>query len=472
MPRSVVVIGGGITGLAAAFRLKQRFAHKKIDATVLLLEASARTGGLILSAHRDGYLLEAGADCFLTEKPAALRLCEELGIKDELISTQPDCRRSFVVHRGKLAPIPEGFYLLAPSRLKPFLDSPLLSWAGKARVCAERLLPRQKFSDESLGSFVRRRFGRELLDRLAQPLASGIYTADPDRLSLRATFPQFAEMEDQYGSVLLGLKQKSRAALGGAVDSASGARYGLFSTFKRGMGRLSERLTEVLGPTVVRTNAAVAGLSHDEYEGLWHVRLANGELLKADGVCMTLAAFQSAALVRPLSIPLADELEKISYRGAATLNLAFRRGDIANPLDGFGFVSPRVDGRLVSACTFVHRKFAGRAPGGFALLRGFLTDEGAALKATDEAIAEKAVKELAPLLGLKGRPLFWVLWRYPNAMPQYEVGHLERVLRIQELTKLPSFALAGSWQQGVGIPNCIESAEKAADIVATAIEVL
>ena len=230
--KRVVIVGCGIAGLAAAWRIQN---HSQFQATPLVLEASAQAGGFLHTRSREGFLLEMGPDCFLSEKPRGIGLCRELGLEPELISVRPEKRRSFILRKNVFHPVPEGFYLMGPVRTRPFLQSGLLSWPGKLRAICEPLLPSRKPSDESLASFVRRRFGRELLDWMAQPLIAGIYGASAEDLSLRATFPKFMEMERTYGSVLLGLK-KTRRSEGG--DTASGARYSLFTSLRPGMQKL------------------------------------------------------------------------------------------------------------------------------------------------------------------------------------------------------------------------------------------
>lgn len=483
-PKRVIVIGAGITGLAAAWRLKQAFEKSQEPLNLLLLEPSGRMGGAIESVSREGFLLELGPDCFLSEKPRGIGLVWELGLERELIGTRPEDRRSFILRDGRFHEIPEGFYLLGPARLRPFLASPLLSWRGKFRALLEPLKPAHPKSDESLGAFVRRRFGPEMLDWLAQPLISGIYGADPEALSLRATFPQFLDMEREYGSVLLGLQKREKA-----TKTASGARYSLFVTLRRGMQTLADELVKQLGTMVIRSNtravsitkssfpAASGGesitaygpptgtLGGDDGHSTWQVRLANGEILVADAVCIALPSYAAAELLRTLDAELAADLAAIEYAPAATINFAFREMDIKRPLAGIGFVVPQKEKKLVRGCTFAHRKFEGRAPKGFVLARAFLGGaEGWWMHEKDETLMDNVFQELQGWLGITGKPMFRHLERYDRSLPQYKVGHLHRVLRIEErLLRFKGLALAGNWLRGVGIPDCIESGERAAD---------
>jgi protoporphyrinogen/coproporphyrinogen III oxidase len=456
--KKVIVIGGGITGLAAAWKIRQAH-HAEGDLNLEVLEASSRVGGALKSARRDGFLLEMGPDCFISDKPRGIGLCKELGLEGELIGTRPGSRRSYIYRAGKFHPIPEGFYLLGPSKIRPFLRSGLLSWRAKIRAALEPLIPSRPQTDESLAAFVRRRFGQELLDYLAQPLVAGIYGASPDHLSLRATFPQFLEMERTYGSIVFGLRKRPAS-----TRSASGARYSLFVTLRSGLQSLTDELARRLGPAVVRRNARVASLRQGENQ--WDLRLNDGELLSADTVCLAMPADAAADLVRPFDDELAGELSGIEYRPSATLNFAFRESDVKKPLSGVGFVVPQKEERLILGCSFVHQKFDGRVPPGFHLVRAFLggVDSNAWTGADDETLARRVLAELTEWLGIQGVPLFTHVERYGGSLPQFSVGHLPRVLRIEErLFNHPGLALAGNWQYGVGIPDCIESGERAAD---------
>jgi len=461
-PKRVIVIGGGVTGLAAAWRLTHHFQKSGLPLTLQLLESSPHLGGSLKSACREGFLLEMGADCFISEKPRGIELCRELGLESQLIGTRPEYRRSFILKQGKFHPIPEGFYLMGPSRTRPFLESGLLTWPGKFRAMLEPLIPSRPQTDETLASFVRRRFGKEMLDWMAQPLIAGIYGANPEALSLRATFPQFLDMERTYGSVIFGLKKR-----GGSTSSASGARYNLFVTLRDGMQKLTDTLAAKLGTSVVTSGARVKDIRHAD--GFWQVVKASGEILTADAVCVALPSYAAAELFQNLDPDLAGELAAIAYAPAATINFAFREMDVKRPLNGIGFVVPRKENRLVLGCTFIHHKFEGRAPKGFMLIRVFLggvqnTDW---MKESDEVVTQNVFAELKDWLQVTGNPMFTQLERYPRALPQYSVGHLTRILRVEErLFRHKGLALAGNWQYGVGIPDCIESGERAADALA------
>ncbi|HEY0080287.1 MAG TPA: protoporphyrinogen oxidase [Pyrinomonadaceae bacterium] len=475
--RRVVVIGGGVSGLAAAHRLLELRAESGRACEVLLLEAGGRLGGIVETERREGFLLEAGPDAFISEKPEALALARRVGLQEHLIETSGAHRRSFVVRGGRLHPTPEGFQLLAPSRLWPFLTSGIFSWPGKARMALELLLPRRSsgsdesgadLADESLAAFVRRRFGREALERMAQPMVGGIYTADPERLSLRATMPRFLEMESAHRSLIWAMWKAGRKARADGTQErgTSGARYSLFLSFDGGMQMLTDRLAERLPPGVVRLNSPVESLTRDAQGEGWTIRVGGSpETLEADAVCLALPAYRAAALLRDTDSALADELDAITYASSATVNLAYKREDIPHSLDGFGFVVPFVERRATMACSFSSVKFSGRAPEGGALLRAFV---GGALQTEmyaldEETIVERVRRDLRDLLGITRPPLFSLVRKWPRAMPQYHLGHLARVERIRRrLSALPTLQLAGNAYDGTGIPDCIRNGETAA----------
>jgi oxygen-dependent protoporphyrinogen oxidase len=464
--KRIIVIGGGIAGLAAAHRIVELNQERSLNLEVLLLETSPRLGGAIATERVGDFLVEGGPDSFITEKPSALRLCERLGLTSRLVSTQSAYQKIYVIHRGKLEPLPEGFFLLAPTRLWPFVQTPLFSWAGKLRMASEVFIPRGDMNnDESLGAFVRRRFGPEALERVAQPLVGGIYASDPDQLSLAATMPRFKEMERQRRSVILSMwsEQRHRAR---SREAGSGARWSLFVTLADGMQELVDTIAKRLPEGSVRSDTPVTSLVREETINQWRVTLRNGETISADAVILATPAFQTGAILPAVDSDSANELKKISYASAATVSLAFRRGDFPREPDSFGFVVPAVEHRKIMACTFSSLKYPGRAPRDHILLRAFV---GGALQPelfnADDAMIEDNVRaELASLLGVTAQPLFSRIWRHPNSMPQYHVGHQARIQRIEKsLRRFSTLALAGSAYHGVGISDCVRTGEKAAE---------
>jgi len=452
----IVIIGGGISGLAAAHRVTEL----NRQAQVTILEASDRLGGTIQTEHRDGFLLERGPDSFISEKPHALALAKRLGLESQVIQTNEEFRRSFIVRDGRLRAVPEGFQLMAPSRMLPFITSDIFSLTGKARMAADLILPRKRTNgttDESLASFVRRRLGEEALERMAQPMVGGIYTADPETLSLRATLPRFLDMEQKHRSLILAMLRQGRAQKIGT----SGARYSLFVSFERGMQVLVDAVIRIKADLRVKTRA-----QRISFDRGWTIYTDQNEQIEADAVCLAVPAYVAASLLDDVDTRVAEKLRAIKYASTATLNFGYRRAAIKHPLNGFGFVVPLIEKRSLIACTFSSVKFSGRAPDDQVLLRAFA---GGALQpeifALDEAEMTKRVEaDLRELLGINEAPRFVEVAKWERSMPQYEVGHLDRVSEIEHLVDdVPGLALAGNAYRGAGIPDCIRSGEAAAE---------
>lgn len=472
----VVVVGGGIAGLSAAHRLTES-GHPGLELT--LLERSDRFGGTIRTVEREGCLVELGPDSFLTSKPWLSDLADRLGVADRIIPTARTHRRSHVVHRGKLHPLPDGFLMMAPTRLWPMVGTSLFSWKGKARCALDLVLPRGTGTgDESLGAFVRRRFGGEVLERVVQPLIGGIYAGDPDTLSLKATIPRFFEMEQRHRSVIKAMVTQRRAAAkqqrGASASSSdpagrgdragSGARYGELASFDRGMETIVQALLRRLPSDAMHTQAEVTRLTRDGSG--WSLSCGDGRHFQADGVILAVPSRHAAELLRGTDTGLYDELAAIPHASSAVMNLAYRRSDVPHPLDCFGFVVPAVEDRKIIACTFSSVKFPNRAPEGLVLLRVFLGGmlQQELLKSGDEILLRIVRGELRDLMGIENEPLHTELARYPDAMPQYLVGHGRRVERIESLLgRHPGLALAGNAYGGVGLPDCVRSGEQAAE---------
>ena len=486
-PKRAIVIGGGITGLTASYRLTREAEKRGIPLHVTLLEASDRLGGVIHTTHRAGFLIEHGPDAFISTKPWAKALCEELGIADECIGTNSTMRRSFVAQKGRLHPVPEGFYMMAPDALRPFLKSPIFSWRGKLRMGLEPFIPRGGDADESVADFVRRRLGTEAFERMAQPMIGGIYTSDAEHLSLKATFPRFLEMERAHGSIIKALFAQKRQAK--AASGTSGPRYSLFLSFAAGMQTLVDKLqqahlTVARGPVpresqrahltveqkpvprehspkaYLRLNTCAETLQQRKSGTGWQVSLANGEILEAELLCIALPAPQAGTLCENVSPALAKKLQAIPYASSATVNFAFRREAVTHPLNGMGFVVPAAEGLSLIGCSFSSVKFENRAPEEHVLLRAFVRKED---ESSESGLTEMALRDIANLLGIKKEPIFSLVSQHTQAMAQYLVGHQERISEIETLAKgLPGFALAGNAYHGIGIPDCIHSGEQAA----------
>ncbi len=463
----VAIIGGGITGLATAQRLKKLSAT--IDVTVF--EASRRLGGIIRTEEADGLLMELGPDSFITNKPGGIRLCEDIGFADQLIPTDSRFRRSLVLSRGKPQPVPDGFMLMAPSKPWSILTTPVLSFAGKLRLLCEYFKGRQplKSGDESLASFVRRRFGTETLDRLVQPLVGGIYTSDPEKLSLRATMPRFLDMEEKHGSVIRGTLAEAGSRSSEDATSGSGARYGLFAAPAKGLGDLIRALEAWLRqkPGIrFAMGAAIQSVQQCRDTGKWQVTTPEG-VQTFDAVVITLGTHAAASL-----LPSADAaslrklLTSIEYASSAIVVSGHRLSDFRHPMDAFGLVVPAIERRKILAVSFSSRKFLHRAPEGQIVLRTFI---GGAMQPElmamdDDAMLAAVNEELTDIFGMKSEPMFAEVVRYNHCMPQYHVGHLDRVAAIeQSLRDFPGLYLAGSAYHGVGIPDSISSGWNAAD---------
>lgn len=461
-PRRVAVIGGGISGLAAAHRLLT------LEPTTecVLLEASDRLGGILQTDRRDGYLLERSADNFVTNYAWGLELCRELGIDGELLETNSENRRAMIVRNGRLHPVPAGFQLMTPSQLWPLVTSPLLSLRGKLRVLGEWFVRRRDdSSDESLESFATRRLGREAYERLVQPLVGGIYTADPRQLSMQAALPRFCELERRYGGLIRATRSVGRDEKA-AQRASSGARYSLFVAPRDGMQRLVDALVEKLPTGVVRLNSPVSRLESDS-QG-WRVTVANQSSETFDAVIVAVGAPLAARLLQTVDPGLADKLQGIPYAGASIALSGYELRQIEHPLHSFGFVVPEIERRAILAASFSSRKFPGRAPDGCVLIRTFLggATRPEMVNLSDDEVRAVVGRELGELIGVRGEPNLFVVQRWNGKMPQYHLGHVDRVRRIEACAaEHPGLALVGNAYEGVGVPQCIHSGRRGAERV-------
>ncbi len=431
-------------------------------ARVEIFESSDRLGG-VLATHRDGdFLIERGADSFITKQPWALELCQELGLGDELIPTNRDNRRALVLRGDQLHGVPEGFVLIRPQRVGPILKTLLLGWRGKMRLLAERWrrrpadLDSQSF-DDNLAHFATERLGREAFERIVEPLVAGIYTADARKLSVAATMPEAVETLRKHGT--LWHRDASE------TEISSGARYGSFVTLRGGMSRLIEELASRLPADCVHLNQAVAKISRGE-NAAWRLELADGTAHgPLAGIVIAVPTPHAAKLLETIDLPLGEMLGSISYASSAVVSFAFRQEQIGRPLDGFGIVVPAVEGRDIVAASFSSVKFPGRAPADTVLIRVFL---GGALRPelvnlSDEEIRRTALAEIGAILKINGEPLAADVTKWHEKMPQYHVGHMQLVDAIeQRAEQIPGFALAGNGYRGVGIPYCVRSGDAAA----------
>jgi protoporphyrinogen/coproporphyrinogen III oxidase len=454
LSRRVVIVGAGIAGLTAAWELQKR----GIDVTVL--EQRERVGGVIVTERIRGFVIDAGPDALLTQKPAALELCRELGLGARLVSTLPP-RTAFVVKRGQLLPLPEASYLGIPTRVWPFVRSPLFSWAAKIRMGAELVRTRGALADESIGSFIGRRFGREAVDYLAEPLLAGIHAGDVDQLSIHALFPRLVALESRYGSVTRGLRAGSTVSAAGPGTAPSA-----FVSFAEGMAELPDALAAALRPGTVQCRTGVLQISGPRP---YRVTLDSDVTLQARHVIVATPAWAAARMLRSLDSAAASSCDRVPYASTATVALAYHRSQVSHPLRGTGFVVPRRERQTLTAGTWVTSKWPHRAPADTVLLRGFVGGATApdALSRSDERIVQDVEREFRALLGITGAPQLVRVFRWPNATPQYVVGHLARVAQLEEhLRRHPGVYVTGSGYRGTGIPDCIADARATAARVA------
>ena len=457
----LIVIGGGIAGLAAAY-----YAYKKIpDVHVTLIEASSQWGGKITTDRvpfKGGhFIIEGGPDTFLATKPWAVALCKDLGLGDRLHGTNPNKKNTYVLNKGRLLPLPEGLAMMIPSDIPSILRSRLISWPGKARMGMDFVQPAKAINgDESLGAFVSRRLGREAYENLIEPLMSGIYAGDGDHLSLASTFPYLRDLETKYGSLARGALQMRKQSNGKAMQGSRSA----FLTPTTGLAEMVEALVDQLisRQANLRLNTRAAHIS--QHSMGFDVHLDSGESLKSDCLILATPAYVSGQLLASINPELASVLRSIPYASTATVSLAYRLSDVPRELDGYGYVIPRREGRKALACTWTSTKFPHRAPEGYALIRVFVGRAGQDIPWDEKELLALAQEELKLTLGINAEPLLSRVFLWDKAMPQYNLGHPERLKQIEAaLQHHPGLALAGNGYRGIGIPDCIHSGELAVE---------
>lgn len=451
----IVVVGGGISGLSAALALRDR------GVEVVLVERDRRLGGVVRTDRMGGFLVEGGPDSLLSFKPAGLAMIDRLGLRGELVQTRPGGAGTFILHRARLVPLPEGMTMLVPTQYRAIATTPLLSTLGKLRMLLDLVVPsRRDDADESVGAFVRRRLGREVFENLAEPLVSGIYSGDADHLSVLSTMPRLRQAEREHGGIVRAAIAQRRA---GATASGPGPRLTPFVTLAGGMGRLVEAMGDALAGCDVRVGDAVVKVSRDD--GEYRLAVESGDTLVADGVVLATPAQVSAGLLEPLAPELAAELRQIPYGSSVSVALGYAAESLAARA-GRGFLVPRSEQRVIRAVTWSSEKFDGRAPAGCALLRVVVGRPGEEWwrESTDAEVINRVRAELRDILGIDAAPVMTRVYRWMDAMPQYVVGHADRVARIDRLAAaLPGIVLTGSALRGVGIPDGIAAGQAAAD---------
>lgn len=483
----VVVVGGGIAGLSTAWYLIRQAHATGLNLRCTVLEKTEHWGGKILTEDVtvEGvgrFVIEGGPDSFIAQKPWAAQLAGELGLGDRLLGTNDASRKTYVVSRGRPVPLPDGVLLIVPTKFMPFVLSPLISPLGKLRMGLDLFIPpRRDGQDETLAAFVRRRLGAEALDKIAEPLLSGIYNAEADRQSLLATFPRFRALEEQHGSLTRGILASRRNGHGKATNGTGkpgggqpvGSRKpsSAFLTLRGGSGELIDGLVEALRPLAdLRTSARVTALAHGD---TWRLTLDDGTTLDADAVVLATPAWTAAELVRPHAPAAAERMEAIRYVGTGTVSLAYRQSDIAHAPLGFGIVVPRSERRPINAITFSSTKFDDRAPDGYALLRVFFGGSRSprSMDLEDAELLHTVRQELAHLTGIRAEPLFHRIYRWPRSNPQYDVNHLDCVAEIEKALP-PAVYVTGSPYRGVGLPDCVKQAQETAGQIITYLTVV
>lgn len=465
--KKVVVVGGGISGLALAYFLSEMGRQRNFPMEITLLEAKRRFGGIIETDHHQDFLLELGPDAFLYENPVLISLIGRLGLGDSLLRTQAPYRRSYILRAGKLRAVPEGFHLIAPTKLGPFLASDLLGWPGKLRLLMEPWVPPANGSnEESLAELIRRRFGREAYTWIGQPMLGGIYAGDPETLSADSALPWLRKMEQEEGSILRAFRRRDSRARDQAV-AASGPRYGLFRSLRGGVETLVHRLVLNLSQVTLRQGVLVTDTEYSR-EG-WRIVSEEGEVFPAGILCLALPARRAAELMARPAPEISKELRAIPHTSLASVHLAYPKNAMPRSLEGFGFVVPLAEKRPLIGCTFSSVKFPSAAPQDSVLLRAFVggTLQPDLLELDDDTLGCAVADALQQILRIRSAPLFSRIHRLPEAMPQYTIGHRDRAARIEkELKRFEGLYLAGNAFYGVGIPECVAHAHRVAEAIA------
>jgi protoporphyrinogen/coproporphyrinogen III oxidase len=468
-PKKVAIIGGGISGLAAAYTLQEQARSQHQEVAFTLFESSSNLGGKIITEKADGFVIEGGPDSFIQQKPWAMQMAQQLGLEPSLMGTNREKHPLYVVNRGQMTPMPDGVLFIIPTRFMPFITSPLISWPGKIRMGMELFIPPYRGDkDESIGHFIRRRLGKEALEKIAAPLMSGIHVSDPEKQSLLSTFPRFRNLEKKYGSLIRGMLAQQRSARSSAKNQPSIKNQlegSPFLTFKEGMRSLITALENHIDESNVRTDCRVSKLRPLPHGG-FEISTSDNETHLMDAVILATPAYVSAQLVSTFTPTLARELNSIRYVSTATVSLAFRLSDLRHPFNGIGFIIPQKEKHSISACTCSSIKFSDRAPENYALYRFFMGGPGheADVELDDQEIVRAVRTELSKLMDIQAEPVLTRIYRWIKGNPQYDIGHQETVNQIQTISSaIPGLFLTGSAYEGVGVPDCIHQGQQAAE---------
>ncbi|MBI5206458.1 MAG: protoporphyrinogen oxidase [Candidatus Firestonebacteria bacterium] len=469
--KKIVIIGGGISGLSIAYFIIKQFKQKNKKAEIVLIERNSQLGGNITTYSKDGFVIEGGPDCFISEKPWAIRLCEEIGLSDEFVVTKEENKCTYVLNKGKLVELPDGLMLMIPTKITPFLMTSLISFPGKIRMGMDLFIPKKKNDfDESLGSFVRRRLGQEALDKIAEPLIAGIHAGDPESMSLRNTFPRFLDMEKKYGSLikgmLAGMKQKAERT---KEEKSEINKRTMFMSLRGGLIVLINKIQEkILPDTRILLNKSVNSINKiDSEQGTqYEIKLSDKSIETADIVIITTPAYEAGKAVSVFDNELSYTLNNFPYVSTATVSVGFKRSDIKHDLHGFGFVIPRKEKRKIMATTWTSQKFPNRANEDYVLLRAFLGGvyNQDVLIETDAKVLEIVLNEWRSIMNIEAEPVLHKIFRWNRAMPQYVLGHENTVKKIEGLaSQHKGLIIAGNFLKGVGISDCILNAENTAN---------
>ena len=458
--KRIAIIGGGISGLSAAYTIEEK-RQSGTSVEYVLFESSPRLGGVLVTDCVDGCLVEAGPDSFLTEKPWAADLCRKIGLGDQLIGSNDSKRKTYIVAKGKLVVMPDGLMFMVPTKILPTVFSPLFSLRTKMRMAAEWFHPPHKASeDETVAEMVERHYGSEMVDLLADPLLSGVYGGEASQLSVRAVLPRFADMESKHGSLGRAMLE-ARKKMGAAANVPARP---LFTSLKEGMQQMVDALVARLDANALKTSSPVQSVIPQD-DG-WTVS-AGYHSDQFDAVIIATSAQAASAVLQGADENLSRDLGEIKYSSSVTVTLGYDEKVRRSLPPGFGFLVPRSEGHRMLAATFVHNKFPHRAPENRALVRCFLggARDEQILQSSEEEILQTVRSELRQIVGiaLDAEPLFARVYKWKSAMAQYSVGHLERLQRIESLRqKLPGLALAGNGYNGIGVPDCVRSGTEAA----------
>ncbi len=462
--KKIVIIGGGISGLSTFYYLKKYINEKNLHAEIQLIEKSGRFGGQIKTEYDGEFIFEGGSDCFIREKPWALELCRELGIEEKLVNTREENSGTFIYHSGKLHPLPEGLMLLVPTKFLPFATTGLFSIPGKLRMAIEAFVPKKKNnSDETLEGFVTRRFGRELLEMIAEPLIAGIHSGDPEKMSVQSTFPRFHQMEKDHGSLTratLAARKKMREMM--KKRNPGVPERSFFISFKNGMYELVEKMLDKLKGENLSTGKEVTSISKDS-SGRFMINIRGTESIIADSVVITTPAYVSSTLLKGLNGKMSNSMELIPYIKSCTISIVYKKSDIQDRLPrAFGFLVPSVEKRNIMAATFTSLKWPNRCPDEYIMLRCFVGGKHRQefVEKDDETLIKIARDELQSIIGIEAEPVKYRIFRWINNMPQYNMGHQELVETIDKgMRDNRGLYVTGSAYKGIGIPDCINNAE-------------